>query len=572
MNKFFLPIFFFLITGFITGTTAQERRAIEMVGGARSFISNNNINVGDITPDTTTVKRNTGGYALIDLGIDIAPAKNVEILGMFRITNNYGGFWGAGVSFDVRQLWLKGIISDVVRYQLGDLNLKQTPFTLYNPHADRPDSLPDIFKLQNEIIDYEKFYMSNTWRSQGANVDFGINVTKWIKQLNFNGYLARLNATDFASVPDRLMGGVTAEVVQSSHLSLQYNGFWVFDVKGTVNDSNWYRNSVNSIAANYTTGVGKQKLTVHAEAGKSHLVQTGDESNSLLDDYFIHAEGGFQIPASNLGFTAGYLNVGPDFRSVGAQSKDINYSASPDFYNRYTNAQVVRPLSMMDVVRDDMLYKTSVTSELMTINPLYNNITPYGMATFNRQGVYGGVAWKWSKGIAIQARFDYMSEIRGQGTFSLKNMTRSKLYTTIDMDELTGYQKRFKIHGGVDYQTTMRNSDMAVENVDLKTWQYQAGLEFEFIRNIEFLFGIMDSYTKGNDFIAYRDKYSKVEVFDPMTVEVNQFYPAAGLRFRFLKDHAYLSAIYQSCQWTDYLENTADYDINQFALIFNMTF
>jgi hypothetical protein len=265
-----LPILIVLLTLLAGAVSAQQRRTVEIIGGARSLISNNAITVRDTVPDTTTITHNTGGYALIDLGVDIVPAKNVEILGMFRISNAYGGFWGAGVSFDVRQLWLKGIIGDVVRYQLGDLNISQTPFTLYNHHADRVDSMPAVFLLQNEIISYEKYYIGNTWRQQGANVDFGLNFAKGIRQMNFNGYLTRLQSTDFISIPDRLMGGTTIEVVQSRHLSLAYNGFWVFDLKGTTPDSNWYRNSVNTLSAGYKTEIGKQQLHIHAEAGTSH--------------------------------------------------------------------------------------------------------------------------------------------------------------------------------------------------------------------------------------------------------------------------------------------------------------
>ena len=143
-------------------TQPPKTKVVEFVGGARSLITNNEIGVQDSLPDSTTVKKNTGGYALIDLGVNIKPNKNVEILGMFRVLNNYGGFWGSGVTFSVRQLWLKGVLGDVLRYQIGDLNLKQTPFTLYNHNADRIDSLPAIFGLQQQIVQYERFYQKNT--------------------------------------------------------------------------------------------------------------------------------------------------------------------------------------------------------------------------------------------------------------------------------------------------------------------------------------------------------------------------------------------------------------------------
>ena len=150
--KYRIGLTFLLI--FSLQLNAQKDRKLTFVGGARSILNNGRLIVNDSIPDTTTVKRNEGGYALIDLGVNIKPNKNTEIMGMFRIKNNFGGFWGSGVSFDVRQLWIKGIVGNVLRYQLGDLNLKQSKFTLYNHHADQIDSLPAIFNFQQNIVNY----------------------------------------------------------------------------------------------------------------------------------------------------------------------------------------------------------------------------------------------------------------------------------------------------------------------------------------------------------------------------------------------------------------------------------
>ena len=71
---------------------AQKDRKINFVGAARSVMNSNTLNVRDSIPDTSSVKRKDGGYALIDLGVNIKPNKNTEILGMFRIRNEFGGF------------------------------------------------------------------------------------------------------------------------------------------------------------------------------------------------------------------------------------------------------------------------------------------------------------------------------------------------------------------------------------------------------------------------------------------------------------------------------------------------
>ena len=143
----------------VFNVNAQKDRKVSFVGGARSLMNSNSLTVNDTIPDTSTVKRKNGGYALLDLGVNIKPNKNTEIMGMFRIRNEYGGFWGAGVTFDVRQLWIKGVLANALRYQLGDLNLKQTQFTLYNHHSDQLDSLPSIFNLQKNIVSHIKTFI-----------------------------------------------------------------------------------------------------------------------------------------------------------------------------------------------------------------------------------------------------------------------------------------------------------------------------------------------------------------------------------------------------------------------------
>ena len=192
-------------------TLGQTGPKVRFTGGARSIISNADIQVNDTIADKTTAKKAVAGYALVDLGFNISPNKNTEILGMIRINNKYGGFYGAGVAFDVRQLWVKGIIADVVRYQLGDINLKQTPFTLYNHNEDQMISQPDVFQLQRDIVNYETFYKSNTWRQQGLSLDWGLQFNKFVKELNVNAYLTRMNATNFGNIQDRLLGVTTVD-------------------------------------------------------------------------------------------------------------------------------------------------------------------------------------------------------------------------------------------------------------------------------------------------------------------------------------------------------------------------
>ena len=404
------------------------------------------------------------------------------------------------------------------------------------------------------------------------NVDFGFEFAKGIKELNFTGFLNRLRPTDFSSQHDRLMGGTTVQLIQSKNLAIAYNGFSVFDVKGTILDNNTYTNNVNSIAANYYVKTAPQwAVEISTEVGKSTVQYTKDIENSYLGDYFIHASSKIKWIDKNLSFTLGYLNVGPDFRSIGAQSKEIDYSSLTGYYNRYTNDQIIRPISLMDLVVGDSLYATSVSTKLNIANPIYNNAMPYGLATFNRLGAYLKLDYHNDKGIQLNAQHFYLNEIRGQGTLKLKQFQVTKLTAQFEMDKLFHFQKRMNIQIGLMNEITNRNSDVAVEKVDLKTMRYQLGAEYELFKKIDVLAGGMFLNCKGNEFIPQRNVYSTVSFFEEANYNMTQKIIAVGARCRF-DEKIHLTALYQVSEYNDKLIASPKYSINQFALIYNMTF
>ena len=561
----------FILALFSTSLFAQDQRKINFVGGARSVLTNNELTVQDSIPDTTSMKKSNGGYALIDLGVDIKPNNSTEILGMFRIKNDFGGFWGAGVQFDVRQLWVKGVIANAIRYQVGDLNLKQTAFTLYNHHADRIDSLPAIFELQRNIVNYEKFYLNdNSWRMQGANVDFGFSFAKYLKELNFTGFVTRLYATDFGSIPDRLMAGGRVELVGTKFYQVGYNINSVFDVKGTIPDSNVFKNAVNTIDWKIKNDFGNQVISLNGEIGNSNYSYSYDTLAPNYSDYFIHAFVGFELKRWHLQATIGYLNVGPEFRSIGAQSKDINYAAVPVNFNRYTNTQQIRPIGLLDVIGNENIYNRTVTSKLMTESSIYNNVLPYGLATYNRNGMYGKLFYKGKKDVSASVEYYKLSEIRGQGTFSLKQFDLYKFYFNLPLHKLINSSKILALQFAANIQQTKRNSDEAVENIDLKSSQASAGLRWEFAKNMELLGGYLMQENSGNEYAPVRDSYSQIVYFNLNTIKTSQQVVAGGIRYNF-SPSIYVCALYQQSTFKDKLAKTAGFGMNQFGIIFNMT-
>jgi hypothetical protein len=345
----------------------------------------------------------------------------------------------------------------------------------------------------------------------------------------------------------------------------------VFDVKGTILDSNTYTNNVNTVGFKYLYELKTNSIEFGGEAGQSNVQYAKDFDKSYLADYFIHLNGKYNLVKNNLSFTGGYLNVGPDFRSIGAQTKEIDYSALTGYYNRYTNDQIVRPISLMDLVTGDSLYTKSVSTKLSVANPIYNNAMPYGLATFNRVGGYAKLTYKNEKGILINADYFSLSEIRGQGTLKLKQFQVSKLTAQFEVDKLFHFHKRMNVQLGVMNESTMRKSDVAVEKVDLKTMRFQAGLEYEVFKKIDVLAGGMFLNCKGNEFIPERNTYSTVSYFSEANFNLSQQTVAFGARCRF-DEKIHLTALYQMSGYNDKLLSYPKYTINQFALIYNMIF
>ncbi|MFN4914282.1 MAG: hypothetical protein ACK5FT_03080 [Sphingomonadales bacterium] len=552
--------------------SAQNTPKFSMKGGARSVLANSELQVKDSIPDKVTAPKNAGGYALIDLGFNIRPNKNTEILGMVRINNRFGGFWGAGVTFDVRQLWLKGVIADKVRYQLGDINLKQTPFTFWNHDEDRCIQQPAVFDLQRDIVNYESFYVPGTWRQQGAAVDFGLESLKLKSEWNAHGYLTRLNATNFGSQPERLHLGATADWVWNKKATLAYNLSRIFDVKETATQPVLFQNTVQTLSWEFRQAVGKQLLTLGGEAGNSSYRMVHDTASPHLQDFFIHGFVKVAPDSKRWEAEVGYINVGPDFRSMAAQSKRIDYNAQPLLYNRYTQMQIDRPLHLLDFIGNANLYRNGINTKLMAYNPLVNNVLPYGIATFNRKGFYAKARYHIVKNtITMDAQHWRLSEILGQGTPELKKMDMTRLDVNCDAGKLMGMKKMAKIHVSACDQNTVRKSPRAHEELDLSSLQWSAGLEVEIMKDIDLLGGYTSLQGKGNDMTTVRNTYTEVIDFTGFSVNQKHSTAAAGLRVRF-GGKTYLALMYQRMQFQNKAEAFRDYRIGQMQAIYNMTF
>ncbi len=561
--KSFLLIFFCCLSA---AAFSQDGKKVQFVGGARSLISH-----GTLDPeaeDTISRKKSTGGYALIDLGFKINPNAQTEILGMIRIKNDFGGFWGAGVTFDVRQLYVRGVAGKIVRYQIGNIDYKLTPYTFYNNDFDLQMNSSAALRVKEDVNNYESFATNNnTWRQQGAAVDFGLNFPKVIKEVKFNAFVTRLNPSNLANIMERLYGGGNMIIKQSEFLTVGLNHVSIFDLKETAVGTPAYKNNVSTLTLASTLNKENWRLNINGETGFSSAGLV--EDTNALTDYFVNAKASFELKKIGLTASLGYMNNGADFRSFGAQSKRINYNQVNSYFDRYTNDQVLRSTSMYDLYNDPTYYNASISTGIMVFNPAINNVLPFGVATFNRKGIYTSINYQDKKKfVNLDATYYRLSEVRGQGTSEMKKFDFAKTKLDINVSNMLDWKKAQTINVGWAYQATNR-APSPFGGVSLTTQALQVGGEFELVEDL-FLIGNYSYFmSRGNELLAVRDVDGTIVNFTEYHIQARESYYAAGLRFNFSED-VYLSAFYERNGNSD--SGLNPYALNQVMIFYVMKF
>jgi len=277
-------LFIGLISMIFSAEAQQKGKRIWLSGQARNVLF---FDQYSSPADSISPARQNSGHTMVDLAANIQPNKNTFIHGMVRVRNDYGGFWSGGVTFDVRQLYLKGVLANAIRYQIGDINYKMTPYTLRNPEHDLEGTMLNYTDVYQEILDYDLFYdFQNSWRQQGAAVDFGLEFKKFIKEVQFNGFISRQNPSNFSTINERLYGGGNITAVQSKYLSVGVNYINMFDLLGTATDSMALLNPVITSTYELKYEKDKYKASLFGELGNSSWTMRNDTNSPQFNDFF----------------------------------------------------------------------------------------------------------------------------------------------------------------------------------------------------------------------------------------------------------------------------------------------
>jgi len=568
-----VSIIFLLLVG--TSAIYAQTKKFQVNGDARGYLFAKSLDI-DRELDSIQSKKANYGHTLIDLGFSIFPNDKTEIISSFRIRNELGGFWGGGVSFNVRQLTLRGVAANVVKYELGDIDLKMTPYTLFNMHEEGAVNEAEIFSLRRDIVHYDMFYMNdNTWRMQGGQVKFGLKFNKFIDGIDFSGFITRQRPTDGITVPERLYGGGTMTWRQNKNLSFSFNSINLFDLTETINDSIRYSNNVTTFQTNYLAPLNdKIKFGFLTEAGTSN-VQYTNYVNPLApaeqQDWFYDVALQAQLTKQNINIQLGYKDVGADFFSPGAQTKRVDFNRFPGVFQQYTNAAIGRPVNITDIINHNAEYSYKINDQLMAYNVAYNNITPYGVATPNRTGVYLNA--ERSDSVKIKRSFIQIAQLfesRGMGTNQKKAFTSIAAGADFAINDFFAWKRRIIFNVGIQHDITQRKGEI-FEEINLASTLIDLGLSFNIVDQLDFLVGMKYFQAKGNEFMIERNAFNTVQDFRPMDIDFSEFTSALGLRYRFSETN-HLLVNFQNHNITHRGNAGTNYGISQFNILYRLTF
>ncbi|MBX9851261.1 MAG: hypothetical protein K2X86_05815 [Cytophagaceae bacterium] len=487
--------------------------------------------------DTLSPRKSTGGYTLFDLGVNIQANENLRGSIILRVRNEFGGFYGQGVSLGFRQIRLEGVAAKRVKFQLGDIDMGLTPYTIYNPFETYYAFEAEIFKIRRNIVHYENFNYGNNWRVQGGDAVLNLIFSKGIEKVKFRLFGARIKKFDeTVNMPDRVFFGGRTEIIQSKFIQIGGNYVRTTDVLGTVPDTIVnFNNSV--VTGDYKLSLDiKDKFEVSAsgEAGTSNYSNFLESAAKTVkhDDYFYDVSLAAACKPIGVKITASYRNIGPEYHNPLAQTRRIFDFAQPTIFGTLQNANGgIRTATLMDRYSQEGIYNPSISTVLMPYLPQYGNVTPYGIATPNRKGIMVGLEKSdTSNVLRAEATTEFLSEVVGEGTVETRDFLSVRGGIALNIGKLIHFKRNLGISAGGRYENTSRSNS----TIDFTTIMLDAGINFEIVKDLDILVGYKLLNAEGVEFLSQRDAFNSITSI-PMAFDINekQGIMALGLRYNF---------------------------------------
>ena len=568
MTKFITKLLFFLILMPLL-SSGQITQKIWYDGNSRAMFYRDALS-GDLKDIDTTSTRSEGeGYTAIDLGMHFTPNDEIEIFSEIRIKNDFGYMWGSGAYVDLRRLSVKGVLNDRISFNLGDMYLKQTVFTLNNFDQELSKYEPSVFQAYRDLIEYENFYLDDYWRVQGLQSNFSYTFYNAISSVEADFFASRVRGVEWLGEPELLMLGATSLIKLENSLSVAINHVNSFEVQSSSLDTVTYYNPVTNLQLKYTKKINNLTYRLNLDFGGSTRGWQENNGTTIFEATGGFIKGGLKAINKRMMASIGFSYVDPDFRSAGAQSRRVNYISAPSSYAYYTNNTILRPVSMMDITTDPNIYNNRLSTSLMHYNTLYTAVTPYGEATPNRAGAKIDFDYK-NKGasILVSAEAAYYNEVIGQGTTEKRALFSSGIMLTAHLEKLTPLKNKTSFEVSVSNENVERDgSDL--EEISFNSMLLSAGLSYELFNNLKVIGGVKSFGGKGNEVGSQRDEYDQIVGYKLLDFDSKEDLLMLGLQYNFTND-IYFSLQTNKIDIDDKTSEISQLSLSRIYFMFNM--
>jgi hypothetical protein len=582
-KNFLLTLSCFFVSA---GLFAQDQpQKITYHGQFRTLVGDYNLS-GDILDanperttykylDTTSARRGSQGTMVFDLGINCKPNESFKFLAEMRVRNAIGldaaqAVGGIQVTGNTvvdsrmlfRQIRIEGDIKKAVQYQIGDIDLGLTKYTLYGNDETFHTYESEIYRQRRIISKYETFQNGNLWRLQGATAKARIDINKGLERIDITmfGTRSKRNNNEI-SVLDRFLVGGKLDITQSKYLNLGVNWLNFFDVPGSsgqvfTTTTIYLYNGVPTGQTVITNGINvdtaynynNQVLSLNYKispvnndnAELSIIGESGISSNKYYirpttlkkNDFFIDAGLRFLQKPKKIELTASYINVGPNFTSPGAQTLRLNTFGRTNLLGSVFNNNYYRVPTIFERYGSEFIYNQRIQTGLMGFLPLYGNVLPYGAATPNRSGLIFnfGRLKEADQIFSASAGGAMLSEIVSEGDSigkKLRKFLQLQGGAALKISKLIGYKRNITVSAGGRYENTTRTGGAPI---DYKSTLIDAGLTFEITKGLSLIGGVKYLHGKGTEVITNRDVFGRINGFSPYTSDITQRILSGGIK------------------------------------------
>lgn len=562
---------------------ASAQSIIYYQGLGRSEIDSDHIEGEFMDDDTVSDRRDLNGRFLFDLGINVEPGKQLRATAVLRLNNTFGGFYSQGSNLEFRQILLQGVLAEKFNYQIGDMDLKLTPYTLFNDNENYYEFESDLFGIRRDVVNYENFNNGNNWRLQGIQSSTTLKYDKVVEKVFVNAFGTRVRRSNITTTPDRLLLGGNVAITQSDFFSLGLNTVNMLDVVGTSNDTSLtYENHVHTANFALNKTVADIPLALIGEFGlsKTNIQNATADLDSTKNGDFYDIAITADIKKINTRIALSYRSVNDAFISPGAQSRRIlsgpqnMYFTPTTLFTAGLNGSGLRNQTLYDRITDENMFNQSLSPTLMHYNPAYNNVTPYGVATPNRKGLSFDVNHGNKDSLLFaHVHADLLSETIGEGQSERRNFTAIEGGLLLNVSKLIQTKRLLALSSGFKLEQTKRASNTT--SVDLSSTLLDVGLAVETFKKLDLLLGLKTVSASGNEYYNLRGAdLNDISNYIALDMDFKETVSALGLRYRF-SDVSFFTLnanLISFDEKQDDLYAKRDYTISQYYFNFTVKF